>query len=79
MSPWSEGLGLFLAREGEAASGSERWKGEVSSPSKLTWGKTDGINQVSFRKIRMMPARPLKKAGGNTGKAGVFIERMDCQ
>ena len=36
MPPWSQGAGFFPAREGEAASGSERWKGEVSSPSKLT-------------------------------------------
>jgi len=36
MPSWSQGVGSCPAREGEAASGSERWKGEVSSPSKLT-------------------------------------------
>ena len=36
MPPWSQGVDPSPAREGEAASGSERWKGEVSSPSKLT-------------------------------------------
>ena len=36
MSPWSQGE----AREGEAASPKdERWKGEVSSPSKDSMGK----------------------------------------
>ncbi len=40
MSPWSQGE----AREGEAASlEDERWKGEVSSPSKDSMGKLSGL------------------------------------
>jgi len=35
MPLWSQGVGYSAAREGEAARGSERWKGEVSSPSRL--------------------------------------------
>jgi hypothetical protein len=41
MSPWSQGE----AREGEAASDSERWKGEVSSPSKESMGKVSGLTK----------------------------------
>jgi hypothetical protein len=40
MTPWSQGK----AREGEAAiPKGERWKGEVSSPSKESMGKITGL------------------------------------
>jgi hypothetical protein len=39
MTPWSQGV----AREGEAESDSERWKGEVSSPSTESMGEISGL------------------------------------
>jgi hypothetical protein len=45
----------------EREKASERWKGEVSSPSKLTWGRSDDIKQVSFQEIRQMAAWRLRK------------------
>jgi len=45
----------------------------------LTWGRSGDIKQVFLREMKKMSALAYKKAGGNIGKAGVFIERMDCQ
>jgi hypothetical protein len=66
-------------RQGVSMKLSSRRKGEVSSPSKLTWGRSGDIKQVFLREMKKMSALTYKKAGGNIGKAGVFIERMDCQ
>jgi hypothetical protein len=73
MPLWLQGVDYSAAREGEAARGSERWKGEVSFPSRLGGGRKCGL--LSAKGGLMMGTKKVGVLSSPRKKTNLIISK----